>query len=130
MNEMTVAEFLTLHMEASGKMQTEIAKEAGFNKPNVITMIKQGKTNLPLAKIGPMARAIGVDPMLLFSLAMREYLPDTWEAIESITKQTILTENETLIVKALRAAGIPAKKIPDSDLGSITRAIQSAIRGS
>lgn len=82
---MNVAEYLTLMIEASNKLQSEIAKEVGFEKPNVITMIKKGQTKLPLAKVGPMARSLGIDPLFLFGMVMKEYAPDTWDAIEAMS---------------------------------------------
>lgn len=123
----TVAEFLTDQIERCGKLQTEIAEEIGFEKPNVITMIKKGSTKLPLAKIGLMAKSIGVDPILLFSMVIQEYLPETWGAIEDIFKQPILTSNEMQIIMALRDAGLSPREIAPSDRGAIIRAIKSAV---
>jgi transcriptional regulator with XRE-family HTH domain len=108
---MSVAEYISLQLEACGKAQREVAEQAGFEKPNMITMIKQGKTKLPLAKVGPMARALGVDPIYLFQLAMSEYLPETWEAIEALRDQPLLTENELEVVGAMRSANLGTKKL-------------------
>lgn len=125
---LSVAEFLTLGIEASGKSQAQIAQEAGFNKPNIITMLKQGKTNLPQGKIGPLARALGVDAIQLWQLAMREYTPETAEAVDAMYKQPVLTENELAVIKALRAAGgLPIRKLGDSEIAPIARAIKGAI---
>lgn len=107
----TVADYITLQVEASPKAQYEIAKEVGFDKPNMITMIKQGKTKLPLTKIGPMARALGVDPIFLFRLVMSEYMPETWEAIEALSTQPTLTKNEIAVVEAMREAGVGGNEL-------------------
>jgi hypothetical protein len=98
----SVAEYIAMQINLCGKSQHEIAQEADFPKPNMITMIKQGKSKLPTAKIGKFAKAIGVDPMHLFKLCMSEYMPDTWEAIEDIIKQPVLTNNELEIIAAIR----------------------------
>jgi transcriptional regulator with XRE-family HTH domain len=112
----TVAEYITLQVKLCGKPQLEIAKEAGFNKPNIITMIKQGKTKLPTAKIGPMAKALDVDPVYLFQLAMREYEPDTWEALkEFIFKAPVLSQNEIEIIETIRQSRVPNPKIRTDD---------------
>lgn len=100
----SVAEFLKEKISLCGKTQKEIAEEIGFEKPNIITMLKQGKTKLPIGRIGPLARAIDADPAHLLRLVMSEYSPETWEAIEDVTQSTILTANELKLVRAYREA--------------------------
>lgn len=65
-------------------------------------MFKQGATKIPLNRIGALAKAIDVDPAHLLRLAMKEYMPDTWEAIEDIMQSTVLTANELKLVHAYR----------------------------
>ena len=100
----TVATFLDTAIRRSGKTQLQIARECGFPTPNIITMLKQGHTKLPLAKVGAVAKALDVDPAYLLRLALREYLPDTYSAIEDVLSPSMLTENEKDIVNALRRA--------------------------
>lgn len=110
----SVAEYITDQLEACGKTQYEVAREAGFEKPNVITMIKQGKTKLPLAKVGPMARAIGVDAGFLFMLVLKEYHTETFDQLESFFGKVIPTENEADVVLAMRDAKVGSRKLlPD-----------------
>ena len=80
--KMTVAQFLTMKIDESGKTQREIATEVGYDAANVITMFKQGSTKLPLNTVGPIARALDVDPVFLLRLAFNEYFPETFEAVE------------------------------------------------
>lgn len=98
----SVAEFIADKLAESDKTQREIAEECGFENPNIITMFKTGATKLPLNRIGPLAKAIDVDPAHLLRLVMREYAPDTWEAIENIMQSTVLTANELELVRAYR----------------------------
>ncbi len=84
MNESAVAHFITTRINELDLKLVDIAEVCGFPRPNVITMIKQGKTKLPLDKIGLMARALQVDPFDLFRMCMQEYLPSTWAAIAPI----------------------------------------------
>lgn len=108
----SVADYLSQQISLSDLPQHEIAKEAGFNKPNIITMIKQGKTKLPMAKIGPMAKVLGIDPVYLFRLCMQEYEPETWAAMEeTIFKQPLVTENEFEIIEVIRESNVPNPKI-------------------
>lgn len=98
----TVAEFIADKLAESDKTQREIAEECGFENPNIITMFKTGATKLPLNRIGPLAKAIDIDPAHLLRLVMLEYAPDTWEAIENIMQSTLLTANELELVRAYR----------------------------
>ena len=68
--QMTVAEYLSHAIYLSGKTQREIAQEAGFNKPNVLSMMKQGLTKVPIYSIPLLAKACSVDPVHFMRLAM------------------------------------------------------------
>lgn len=108
----TVAEYLAQQIHLSGKTQAEIAREAGFNKPNIITMFKQGATKLPMGKIGPVARALEVDPLHLYMLAMQEYEPETWEALrDSVLRQPLVTNNELEILQVIRQSRVSNPKL-------------------
>lgn len=98
-----VAQFIRERIDFLGKPQKDVAVEAGFEHPNVITMIKQGKTKLPIAKIGPMATALETDPLQLLKLCLSHYYPDTWKAIEPFL-ESALTEDEVRLLGALRTS--------------------------
>ena len=108
----TIAEYLSMQIDLCGKSQLDIAREAGFNKPNIITMIKQGRTKLPISKVGPMATSLGIDPLHLYKLAMEEYEPETWKAVqELILKQPFVTQNEMEIIEVVRSANVVNPKV-------------------
>jgi hypothetical protein len=98
----TVAEFITHKIRVSGKSQVEIASEVGYDKPNIITMFKQGKTRIPLDKVGSLARALEIDPALLLEKVMGEYMPDTLAALQSVLDGLQLTQNERELIAAYR----------------------------
>lgn len=100
--KITVAQYLTSKINASGKTQREIASEIGYDAANVITMFKQGSTKLPLNTVGPIARALDVDPVFLLRLAFSEYFPETFDAVEHALGSTIVTENERKLLDAFR----------------------------
>lgn len=124
----TVAEVVADRLEQlrHRKTQADVAREVGLPKPNVITMIKQGKTKLPAERIGPFALALEIDPVYLYSLVTREYEPETWEHIKSIISTPILTATECQIIAALRTAGVSTRRILPSDVPSMVRAIGAA----
>ena len=98
-----VARFITERIEATAKLQKDVATKAGFDKPNMITMIKQGRTRLPLDKVGPMAMALETDPVALLQMCMEEYQPKTWAAIAPFMEM-VLTEDERRLLTSLRAS--------------------------
>jgi transcriptional regulator len=101
----TVAEFLTKQIDLAvkyGKTQTEIAKELGYEKPNIITMFKQGRTKLPLPKVVPLAKSLGIDPVHMLRIVMAEYSPDTWEVLEEIVGQKLVSTSEQETLKVIR----------------------------
>ena len=100
----SVAEFIAESLAAVDKTQRQIADECGFENANVITMFKQGATKLPLSRIGPLAKALEVDPAHLLRLTLIEYMPETWETIEQTLQTTLLTANELDLIRAYRAA--------------------------
>lgn len=103
----TVASYLTSQIDmvvSSGeKTQKQIAAELGYTKPNIITMFKQGLTNLPINKVELMAKAIHADPVYLLRLSMQEYMPEAFETINKILGETALySEMEKGIIKEMR----------------------------
>lgn len=99
-----VAQFIQQALAASGKTQREIAQEMGYENSNVITMFKQGLTKVPLAKAGSMAKALGIDPVFFFKLLLREYAPETLEAVEEFFDTRFLTKNERDLLESYRHA--------------------------
>lgn len=106
-NTSQVARFIRSRIQSMGKPQKDIAREAGFDTPNMITMIKQGKTKLPISKVGPMAIALEADPVHLFQMCLEEYCPDTWKAIAPFMESALTREELRLITGFRRWVGSP-----------------------
>jgi len=96
-----VAQYLSHCISTRNLKQKDIARDAGFDNPNVITMLKQGHTKVPLAKVGPLAKAMNIDPVFLLKMCLQEYQPDTWTAIKPYMSDA-LTQDERRLLKALR----------------------------
>lgn len=76
------------------KTQAQIAEEAGFVNPNMLTMIKQGSTKLPLDRVPDLAKALDTDRALLLRLAFEQAEGSTIAAaIYEIIGEPV-TENE------------------------------------
>jgi transcriptional regulator with XRE-family HTH domain len=100
----SVKDYIEQQIAISEKSQKQIAHEIGYDRPNVITMIKQGSTKLPINKVGLLARALNVDPVYLLRLVMMEYHPDTWTTIDEIIGTQIVTKQELALLKFIRKA--------------------------
>jgi len=124
-----IAEYISMQIDLCGKKQLEIAEEAGFDKPNMITMIKQGKTKLPIDKVPNMAKALGIDPLFLLRMAMMEYSPANWAVMESIMKQPALTENELDFIRLIRKAKVADPKIRNDRERAKLLALVNTLKG-
>ncbi|QIG69280.1 hypothetical protein EVB78_078 [Rhizobium phage RHph_N1_15] len=86
----------------------------------MVTMIKKGDAKLPLDRVTALARAIGVDPMFLFRLALEQFLPaDDPETSKML--DFICTSNEVEILGVIReASGNSDPKINDQRRAALT----------
>ncbi|MDO9050864.1 MAG: hypothetical protein Q7U70_05185 [Methylotenera sp.] len=102
-----VATLVTEQIRFTGKKQLEIAEAAGFDNANVITMIKQGRTKLPLGKVGLMAKALELDPTYLLKLCIEEYQPETWDAIRPYMDEIVTADELSIVLSIRNAIGVP-----------------------
>ncbi len=57
---------------AHRKTQSEIASDAGFLNANMMTVLKKGKTKIPLDRVPALAHALETDPAVLMRLALEQ----------------------------------------------------------
>jgi transcriptional regulator with XRE-family HTH domain len=86
------------------KSQAEIATEAGFVNPNMISMIKSGSARLPIDRVPALARALEVDPRRLLQLAVEQWVGMTAARTFDEVFGTIVTLNEIAWLKEIRDA--------------------------
>lgn len=86
-----------------GVTQKDVAESIGYDKPNILVMIKRGNTKLPINKVPALAKAIGVDPMHLMRLVLNEYMPEVHDAIMSMSG-VIVSANERKLLEMWRNA--------------------------
>lgn len=104
------------------KSQLEIAREAGFNQPNLLSMFKNGSSKLPLDRVPGMAKALECDPAFLFKLALEQLGGDTTASVIDQIFGTIVTSNEVIWLNEIRDAS------NNSDPNLTTKA-RATIRG-
>jgi transcriptional regulator with XRE-family HTH domain len=114
-NDLTVAGFVTKQINLCGKTQLQIAEECGFDKPNVITMIKQGKTKVPIGKIGRLAKALEIDPVFFLRMCLQEYNPDMLGAIMAIIGTPLITRNEYEMIEVIRQSKVVNPRIANDE---------------
>jgi hypothetical protein len=109
------------------KTQREIAAEAGFPKPNIVSMIKTGETKLPLERVASLARALDADPAHLFRLAMIDQWPELAAVIEEIFGRQMASKHEVAIfLTKWRAATGNADPAPNARIEAAVDAMLSS----
>lgn len=79
------------------KTQEEIALEIGFKGSNVLTMIKQGRTRMPIDKVGSLAKACGYAPDRLVRAVLREYMPEFGQALTQVVQMPMFEDAEEVV---------------------------------
>jgi hypothetical protein len=80
------------------RTQREIAAEAGYARPNILSMFKSGETQVPLSKIPALARALEASPGHMFRLAMIDQWPELAPVIDEIFGRNMASKNEVAIL--------------------------------
>ncbi|MCO6048381.1 helix-turn-helix transcriptional regulator [Mesorhizobium sp. RP14(2022)] len=89
------------------KNQSEIAREAGFKRPNMLSMIKTGESKLPIDRVPALAKALDCDPVRLLKLAFAQSNDKTTMETIDVIFGTLATANERVWLDAIRdASGI------------------------
>lgn len=123
---MSVAKFFEHQLALSEKSQSLIASECGFASPNMVSLIKSGKTKFPMNKVEVMANALEVDPRLLLRLCMEEYSPEIWAVIVKILgKQSTVSVEELQCVELIRSAN--GGRIPSLSNGQNVAILRDAV---
>ena len=92
-------------LELTGKKsQIEIASEAGFPNPNMLAMLKNGSSKLPIDRVPALAKALDGDPKALCSLALEQIFGDTTERVIREIFGTVVSRNEVVWLETLREA--------------------------
>ena len=94
-------EFLRDKIDQSNIKQSDIAAELSFDRANIISMFKAGKTRVPLRSIPQIAKILNIDPKQMLRMAMLEYCPETLKAVEQVFGGAI-TKNEQGILNEIR----------------------------
>lgn len=86
------------------KTQKVIAHEAGFVNSNLISMIKNGATKIPLDRVPALARALEADPAYLMRLSLEQAIGPTASVAVLEIFGTATTVNERAWLEEIRDA--------------------------
>jgi hypothetical protein len=104
------------------KSQAQIADEAGFVNANILSMLKAGKSKLPLDQAPALAAALECDPSRLFRMAVAQSSYQTTSAVIDEIFGTIVSKNEEAWLNKLR-------KTSDNRDPAFTCRARAALRG-
>lgn len=90
-------------LKLGGKTASDVAREAGYQHPNIVSMFRTGKTKVPLDKVMELARAMEVDPAILLGLALEQFWPKEAKGVSELLNR-IVTANEFAIIEHIRSA--------------------------
>lgn len=113
---------ITKRINLCEKPQAEIARNIGYQKPNMLTMIKQGLSKLPFEKAPKLASELNWQEDDLLERMLKEYEPHIYTMIKDVYK-TPLAEDELALVMAFR----DFKKAKQVERYDLTKARKAAL---
>lgn len=105
------------------KSQGEIAEEAGFISPNIMSMFRSGASKVPLDRVPALAEALECDAPYLMRLALEQTMGDTVARAIVEILGTPVSKNEQQWLDEIRSAS----KNSDPRLTNRTRVALRAI---
>jgi hypothetical protein len=77
-------DYFTQRLAEAGVTNAEMAEALGYDRPNVISMIKTGDMKMPLNKVAATARKLGLDPVFVLEKLLSENAPEIWDALREV----------------------------------------------
>ena len=103
------------------KSQVEIAIEAGWDQsPNMLSMIANGSSRMPIERVPALARALDIHPSYLLRLTILQHSPELWSIIEEASGM-VLTCNEEALLTHIRQMSRNSDPAPSPQLLSALR---------
>ncbi|CAO3459950.1 hypothetical protein [Azospirillum argentinense] len=101
-----MVEFLSTRLdELRGiKTQREIARDLGYDRPNIISMFKLGETKVPLDKVPALAESLQVDFGFLLKLALEQYMTGEMKQLEKFMDRVVSDDEFEIVTMARKAA--------------------------
>ncbi len=111
------------------KSQREIAADLGYERPNIISMFKQGDTKVPLDKIPALAKSLEVDFGYLLRLGIEQFMTGETEKLAHFMDR-VVSDDEWEVVRMLRDVASDSEVVLDDEKRTILRdAVKKAWTG-
>jgi transcriptional regulator with XRE-family HTH domain len=101
------------------KTNDEIASAMGYERPNIISMWRTGRTRIPLDRVPQIAKLLGVDLAMLLPMWLEQYVQGEQDELTKMFRR-LCSEDEAALIKAIRKARGDTK-------GPISKAERDAI---
>jgi transcriptional regulator with XRE-family HTH domain len=88
----------------SPKSQKEIAEAVGYKNQNMITMLKLGHVKLALDRVPAMAKALNIDALDLFKIALTQFYDDASVRVLTSIIESGISPVEKKILAIIRDA--------------------------
>lgn len=95
--------FLANAISLAEVSNVEVAERLGYERPNVVSMLKNGTMKLPLNKIPEMAAVLRMDPVGLLQRALAAYAPELLDVLRTVMADRLVSQNELAILGVIRS---------------------------
>jgi hypothetical protein len=102
-SDLPLKHLIRIRLKDLGISNIEMQTVLGYQRPNVIAMIKMGSMRLPEGKGIETADLLKVDRTFLLGKVISENNPELWDAITTIMGDRLVTANELALIKFVRA---------------------------
>ena len=97
-----VKTLLKVRMRDLELTNSDLQKVMGYDKPNVVAMMRSGSMRLPVNKVAEVAKVLVVDPVFLLGKVLAENDSALWDVIVSIMGDRLITANEMALIDRVR----------------------------
>lgn len=125
-----IARFIAHRIErlSPRKSQKDIAAEMGYDKPNIVSMMKSGDTRVPLEKIPALARALEADLRHVYRIAMAQYWPEENAALSEIMGN-VVSDAESKVLDVVREVVPHDEGLTPAQLALVAKVLRGTRHG-
>lgn len=113
--DLTVQQLVKKVLEETELSREYICKNCDFKNPQMLSMIKSGKTIFPIGKSAQFAKILGLDPYLFYLKCLQEFKTEQYEALMMAMKLSAhempLSNSEANFIVTARAMKLDLAKI-------------------
>lgn len=102
-SSLPVKDVLRIRMKDLDIKNVDLQKALGYDRPNVIAMMKSGSMRLPANKVATSAQLLKIDPVFLLGKVISENDPVLWTVISALLGSQLVTANELALISLVRS---------------------------